>query len=83
MTTGTRHPEMAKTRLFTAVGDAVRKRRVSAGLTQAALAKSVGTSQATINKLEAGSQAPPLFVLVTLAEHFDCTLDDLVPVLTD
>lgn len=79
----TKHPEMVKTRLYAAVANEVRTRRESAQMTQADLAKALGTSHATINKLESGDQAPALHVLVSLADHFDCTLDDLVPVLTD
>lgn len=47
------------------------------GLTQEQLAQTLGVSRQTVSKWESG-QVPELVTLMTLADFFSCTLDDLL-----
>lgn len=53
------------------VADQVRKLRTAMGLSQAELARRVGTTQPMIARLEAGGQPPSLRTLERLAEALD------------
>jgi putative transcriptional regulator len=46
-------------------------------LTQAALAQEVGVSRQTINAIETGRYDPSLDLTFTLADYFDCQIEDL------
>lgn len=61
------------------VGREIRKRREAEGFTTLDLARLVGVNHNVINHAEQGVNVS-LFVLARMAEEFDCTLDDLVPV---
>jgi DNA-binding XRE family transcriptional regulator len=50
------------------LGRQIRERREAAGLSQRALAKRAGTSQATIASLEAGGQEPRISTLDRIGE---------------
>jgi putative transcriptional regulator len=76
------YPDGKKIRLYAAVGTRVQCHRETAGLSQSDLAERIGVSKSTLGKVEDG-QACPLHVLVALADVFDVTLDELVPVLTE
>ena len=55
-------------------------RRIEKGLTQAELAKKVGTSQPSIARLESGEREPNISSLRAIAEALDCQLEvRLVP----
>lgn len=55
-------------------------RRIELGLTQAQLAKKVGTKQPGISRLESGNSNATLDLLQRVAEALDCRLDiRLVP----
>ena len=61
------------------VGERVRSRRLAAGLSQPELARLAGLNKRQIQNLEIG-RTGNLIVLVSVADVFDCTLDDLAPV---
>ncbi len=65
------------------VGRAIRRYREEADLSRARLAAMTGLSVTTIERCENGDQPMPLIGLVALADAFDVTLDDLVPVEVD
>lgn len=77
-----RHPDAKKVALNAAIGQQVRERRKAAKLTQDALSARIGIRDSTLHHIEDGDGCP-VHTLVALADVFDCTLDDLVPVLTE
>ena len=62
------------TRLALDVGEAVRKARESAGLSQRQLAARMGTSQAAVARLEAGSAGATLTTLRKAADALHLTV---------
>lgn len=76
-----RYGDGKKIALYAAIGNACRARRESAGVGLRALADRIGVSHGTMGKLEDGTTVP-VALLVALAEEWDCTLDELVPVVT-
>lgn len=69
-------------RLYASIAETVRAKRVGGKITQEALAKAAGMSKGQYAKLEEGITSCPVHVLVAIAEVLDCSLDELVPVLT-
>lgn len=65
---------------FVVVGNKIRDRRVSRGLSQAELAAAMGVSRQTINSLEAGRYVPSLGLAVGLARHFDSSVEAMFDV---
>ena len=61
------------------VGDRVKVRRLAEGWSQTELADRAVLSKKQVQNCEDG-RAASLFVLVSLADALDCTLDDLCPV---
>ena len=61
----------------------VRAARVSAGLTQAELAKAVGVSRQTVVALEAGDYAPSVYLALRIAAALATTVEDLFAVPAD
>lgn len=55
----------------------IRQLRERAGLTQTALAKTIGTTQACIAGWEANTSVPGTDKLRKLAEVLNCTVDEL------
>lgn len=53
-------------------------RRKALGLTQEELAKSVGTSMATIGFIETGDRIPSVALLTKIADKLDSSVDDLL-----
>lgn len=80
MSKAARYPDGKKIALYAAIGKRVHERRKSSGLSLRALAERIGATDSSIDKLEKG-ETPSLWLLTRLAEEFDCSLDDLVPVL--
>ena len=78
-----RHVDGKKIQLYAAVGTRLREMRDAEGYTLAELSDRSGIAKTQLSKIEEGATACPLHVLVALAEVYDATLDDLVPVLTD
>jgi transcriptional regulator with XRE-family HTH domain len=78
----TRHPDGDRLRLYRSVAREIQSHREAAGLSVPVVAKRIGVSTTQLSKIEEGI-ACPLHVLVALADVFDCTLDDLVPVLVE
>ena len=56
----------------------LKKHRISAGLSQAELAKRVGANQSMIAHIENGFKVPSLALTVELADALGTTLDALV-----
>jgi transcriptional regulator with XRE-family HTH domain len=61
-------------------GNALRIARISAGLTQSALAGAVGLERTSITNIESGSQTVTVPTLVKLCEILDVSPAQLVPV---
>lgn len=57
----------------------IRIQREKCGITQEALAKTLGTDRSTIAKWEAPGRYPRCKLLPQLAEIFGCTIDELFP----
>jgi putative transcriptional regulator len=51
--------------------------REQAGLSQGALAATLGVSRQTINAIETGKYDPSLTLAVRLARHFDSTVEEV------
>lgn len=58
----------------------VRDLRLAEGLSQQALAQTVGVSRQTINAIETGRYDPSLQLAVHLARHFRTTVEELFDV---
>ena len=78
-----KHPDAWKVRLYALVGQRMRERREAAGISVRALADELGVSSGSIAKFEAGETPITLAVLYKATEVFDCTADDLMPVMTE
>jgi transcriptional regulator with XRE-family HTH domain len=59
-------------------GARIRKLREGVQLSQAKIAKLIGTSQVSINRYESGGGEPPLKTLIWYADYFDVSLDYLL-----
>ena len=53
------------------------ERREAKGLSQEALADAVGVTRQTINAIERDRYDPSLELAFTLADYFDCRIEDL------
>ena len=60
------------------VGDSIQRQRVAHGMSQAALAQSLGISRQSVAKWEAGKSRPELEKMIRLCSLFGCTMDELV-----
>lgn len=71
--------------LYRAVGERIRtaRERHPARLSQAALAKNLEISRASIVNIEAGRQHAPLYLLWRIAQHLDVELLSLIPSTAD
>lgn len=74
-----RYGDGKKIALLAAIGSTCRAQREALGVSQRELARRLGVSDGAINKLEDGTIVP-IWLVIALAEEWDCTLDDLVPV---
>jgi len=59
------------------VKNRVRELRTSNDLSQAALAAAMGVSRQTINSIETGRYLPSLPLAISLARHFDSTVEEI------
>lgn len=59
------------------LAESLRRMRKEAGLTQTAMAKRLGISQPTLNRLESGSQNTTLKTLTHLCRALGCRVGDL------
>ncbi len=55
----------------------VRALRAARGLSQAQLAAAMGVSRQTINSIETGRYTPSLPLAITLARHFELTVEEV------
>jgi putative transcriptional regulator len=58
----------------------VRELRTASDLSQAALAAAMGVSRQTINSIETGRYLPSLPLAISLAHHFDSTVEEVFDV---
>jgi transcriptional regulator with XRE-family HTH domain len=58
-------------------GDAVRERRIAAGLSQEALAERCGVDRKSISRMETGAFSPSLDRVWVVAEALDVTMHEL------
>lgn len=56
----------------------IREYRISASLTQGELAEKLKTTQRKVSYWESGKIEPDLDTLISIAEFFDVSLDDLL-----
>ena len=55
----------------------VRELRLAAGLSQAALAQALEVSRQTVNSIETGRYDPSLPLAISIARHFDRTVEEI------
>lgn len=55
----------------------VRALRLTAGISQAALARELGVSRQTVNSIETGRYDPSLPLAITIARHFQRTVEEV------
>jgi transcriptional regulator with XRE-family HTH domain len=65
--------------LYQAIGVAVRKARIAAGLSQDDLAKAVQMTRTSITNLESGRQQVPLHTLYVVARELGRKIGDFLP----
>lgn len=65
--------------LYTAVGEAIRRKREARALSQATLAKRVNLSRTSITNIESGAQALPLHNFLAIAEALSADPAELLP----
>jgi len=71
--------ERESTYVFDTLGDRIQRLRLTAGLSQASLAHSLGlASHSHISYLESGRKVPSIELLIRIADHFGVAIDDLV-----
>lgn len=56
----------------------IREKRHEAGITQDALARAVGVTQAAVVQWENGSSFPKLVLIPRIAKVLGCTVNDLI-----
>jgi putative transcriptional regulator len=61
----------------TTVGNNLRRLRLSAGLTQEAVAKSIGVTRQTVIAMEKGNYVPSVLLALMRARLFSCTVEEL------
>ena len=71
------------TTIYRLVGERVRARRTSLGMTQEALARAVGAARTSITNLEKGTQHVPLHVLLAVADELGADVAELLPTRTE
>lgn len=71
------------TALYRVVGSRVRAARERAGVSQAALAGTLGMTRTSIVNIEAGRQRPPLHVIWAIADALRTEIALLLPTRTD
>jgi len=57
--------------------------RAKHDITQEELASQIGVTRQTINAIEQGRHDPSLALAFALADHFDCTIEDIFEPETD
>jgi len=55
----------------------VRELRLAAGLSQAALAQALEVSRQTVNSIETGRYDPSLPLAISIARHFNRTVEEI------
>ncbi len=59
------------------LGNRLREERIAKGLTQAALAETIGVSRKTINTVENGVFIPSTILALKIARAFGCSVESL------
>jgi transcriptional regulator with XRE-family HTH domain len=61
------------------LGDAIKARRSSLGLSQNELARAAGLNQPTVQKIESGDRASPsVHIVAKIARALNCSIEDLL-----
>ena len=60
------------------LGENIRRERVIRNMTQAELAKKIGTSQMMISRFEKGKDSPTVWRCYRIAKVFDTTIEQLL-----
>ena len=68
--------------IYIRIGDAIRRKRESRGMTQAVLAEKVALARTSITNIEAGSQAIPLHQFLNISQALGVNPADLLPIST-
>lgn len=72
---------MNRSELYESIGWRMAEVRANRQIPLTDAAEKLHISARQLRKFESGA-CVPVWVLVALAEHYDCTLDDLVPVVS-
>ena len=70
---------IAKNDLYRAIGQQIRERRQAKPLNQEQLAYFVGLTRSSIAQIEAGKQAPSIFLLYELCEALKISITEVLP----
>jgi putative transcriptional regulator len=62
---------------YTTVGNNLRSLRLGAGLTQEAVAKSIGVTRQTVIAMEKGNYVPSVLLALMSARLFSCTVEEI------
>lgn len=63
---------------MSAVGENIKKKRISQRLSQNKLAKTAGIAQATLSAIESSTKSPAVDTVEKLAMALDCTISELL-----
>lgn len=74
---------VANQMLYVRVGEAIRAHRLEARLSAKQLAERCGVTETHLQRVEEGTTACPLHLLVAVADVFDLSLDEIVLVTVD
>jgi|CXWL01.1.fsa_nt_gi transcriptional regulator with XRE-family HTH domain len=69
--------------LYRAVGGRIRQFRMDRKLTKEQFARATKCSQSHLQNIEDGTSKCPLHYLVWIADAYDVSVDELIPVMTD
>lgn len=61
------------------IASEIRKRRLTLGMTQSALAKLLDLERAHITRMESGRHLPTIRTLIEYAKALHCKVSDLIP----
>lgn len=78
-----RYPNGRRIRLHAAIGVRLQEVAAQHGQSVAAVARAIGVEPRTLHRVTTGALAPPVWMLVAIAEHLDCCVDELIPVMVD
>ncbi len=75
--------KISRVKLYEEIGRRIRAIRDAQELTQEEFAKKLGVKRTSITNLEKGTQRATLYLLYSLAQRFDVSLEKLLPPIED